>query len=58
MLVRQLEELLDLEWVPGEVRLGWETADLTVLLLRVVLDELDVKVLLPLVLALVCFERP
>lgn len=53
MLVRQLEELLDLEWVPGVVRVCWETANFTVLPFRGVLDELDIEVLLPGILALI-----
>lgn len=58
ILVRQLEELLNVEWLPGVVGLSRETTNLTVLLLRVVLDELDVKVLLPLVPALVYCAKP
>lgn len=54
VLIRQLEELLDIEWVPGVVRVCWETPDFNVLVFRPVLDEFDVEVLLPSILALVC----
>ena len=53
IVVRQLEELLHLQWVPGVVRVCWETADFDILPFRVVLDVLDFEVLLPGILAVV-----
>jgi hypothetical protein len=53
IVVRQLGKFLDLEWVPGVVRVCRKADNVAVLVVRAVLDELDVEMPLPGIIALI-----